>query len=190
MLSADRKGKITGTMVREIMRAPRSSWSKIWERSLTDQQWRKPATDWGHEHEPAAAAEFWARHPEYDEVRCLGDGELVEWRDPRHELWGFAAGSPDRVLVRGDAIVAGLEIKCPFKQENHILFAMMRDIPEVHEWQTRWYMELCGVPYWWFASYDPRLGSLAEVRVVRDHAKHKAMIDRVIDFKRYVCGES
>lgn len=177
-------------MVAQIMASASSRWSKIWEDSLQDQHWRSKPTDFGHEHEPAAAAAFWAAHPEYDEVRPLADGEMVEWADPDHELYGFAGGSPDRRLVVDGKIVAGLEIKCPYNQANHLRYAMMVDIPAEHEWQTRWYMEVQQVDTWWFVSYDPRLRHMKEIRVCRDQRKAELMLNRVLQFKRHICGES
>ena len=159
-----RAGRITGSIAQRIMTSSRSSWNTIARDlrnprpfySLDDTPNMPEPLAWGQRHEPMAAGEFWDRHPEYDVL----DPKFIRWHDEadtvRHAYFGY---SPDRLLARAasDALVGGLETKCPFDQQVHIDVVRSACVPVWAMWQVYHGMYVSDLTEWWFVSFDPRV---------------------------------
>lgn len=63
--------------------------------------------------------------------------------------------SPDGLVMDGETIVRGLEIKCP-SPTTHTLWLLDGDLPEEHKWQVHMSMAIAGADCWDFFSYCPR----------------------------------
>jgi hypothetical protein len=126
-------------------------------------------TDWGHEYEPFARAEYTlATGVEVDSIGfCC------------HPTLHRVGGSPDG-LVGNDGII---EIKCPANGLNHARNVLSDTFLSTYEWQPHANMWVTGRKWCDMVSYDPRLKDKGKhlhiVRVHRDEAKIAQMKARV-----------
>lgn len=99
------------------------------------------ATDWGHQHEPAACAEYERR-----------TGQKVV-RNKFLRLAGsrLIGGTPDAIGIGRSA-----EFKCPYSPKNHIATLLSQEIPSEYLAQVRGQALIANVDWVDFVSFDPR----------------------------------
>lgn len=91
---------------------------------------------------------------------------------------GRVGCSPDGVIMDGDKIVSGVEIKCPLPQ-THIKYLLDGELPTEYRLQVHASMLVTGAPHWWFFSYRRRMPPLC-LKIERDDAIQGHM-QRVLD---------
>ena len=79
---------------------------------------------------------------------------------------GHVGCSPDGVIMDGDKVVSGVEIKCPLPQ-TQIKYLLAGELPVEYRLQVHASMVVTGAPCWWFFSYRRRMPPLC-LRVERD----------------------
>ena len=126
------------------------------------------ATEWGHENEPLAIAEYSEKY-----------GVTV---DPIgfvcHPTNHRVGGSPDG-LVGNDGII---EVKCPFNGAKHLNNVLTDAFVDDYEWQCHGNIWVTGRKWCDLISFDPRITNgkrLHVVRIERDEDKIAAMEARV-----------
>ena len=158
---AARRGKVTASCAKILLTEPRSKADKeagnlaettktylmklIGERftGQDEPEFSTKATDWGHEHEPYAAARF-----EYETGIKLSLCDFVS-----HDDWSGA--SPDRFTDDGGLV----EIKCPYLTKNY-LDLVITPIKEIEYYpQIQFQLMITGKSHAYFVSYDPRMPS-------------------------------
>ena len=106
-------------------------------------------TEWGHEFEAEARMVF-TKQTGFDvsEVGlCVNKDNLI------------LACSPDGLVMFDQAIIAGLEIKCP-SVDTHVEYLMEGVLPSEYAVQVHWSMMVTGIRHWYFMSYFPGLNPL------------------------------
>jgi hypothetical protein len=75
----------------------------------------------------------------------------------------YSGASPDAFMYyKPLAMTLGVEIKCPFNPINHFWHSQVHDNESLKEidsdyyWQVQMNMMTFNIPYWIFASFDPR----------------------------------
>ena len=102
------------------------------------------ATEWGKRYEkPARVCAEIDSGIDFQEVGLVVHDELF-----------YVGASPDGLNFEQQV---GLELKCPFKPQNHL--AMVEKIPNPYIWQCQAGMWVTGYKRWLFASFDPRLSA-------------------------------
>ena len=121
------------------------------------------AMEWGKDNEEAARQTF-----------EMVTGKTVHqigfiYREVNGELQRSFGCSPDGITDD-----AGVEIKCPFKSDNHIDFILNKTIRPEYVWQVQFSMWVTGLSKWYFCSFDPRMQNkmLDFVIVERDEKMH------------------
>lgn len=130
------------------------------------------ATRWGNDYE--------------DEARCRFSDRtgiaVEECGFFKHS--NYSGGSPDGLTSDNGLI----EIKCPFTQKNHIDFLMCANSEDLKSTNKDYYYQIqanmlfTGLSHAYFISYDPRLSSIANVRIIkidRDDATIKLISERI-----------
>jgi hypothetical protein len=157
-----REGRLTGSLVQRIMTGGPKAWNTV----ARDMRNPKPFFQvedtpnmpaplaWGQRNEDEAIANFWERHPEYE----IGDPRFMAYghADGPQLFRDYLAVSPDRILLRDNKLVSGLEIKCPWDPLVHVATIKAAVLPETCRWQVYHEMLVTGTREWWFVSYDPR----------------------------------
>lgn len=166
-----RLGRFTGSGISKLFTEPRSKADKeagkLSETALTyietkameyvTQQpigdFSSKATDWGNEWEETALREL------AKTLKCPED--QVEMK-PNFVLYGdYSGASPDAYMVV-DGIRCGAEVKCPYNSVNHFKHskvtdaATLKEVDEDYYWQVQANMYFNKMPFWIFASFDPR----------------------------------
>jgi hypothetical protein len=155
-----RRGKLSGSMAKDLM----SGSYRVWNRLLRDLRDPPPFYNgtspntpaplrWGKEHENRALAIWWDKHPTLD----LANPVCVPYRgeDP---LWTRnVVVSPDRVILSSEKTVAGLELKCPYTEEQMPRWVAAKSCPPEHFDQCSFGRLVTGLPLWVFVAYDPRM---------------------------------
>lgn len=98
------------------------------------------------------------------------------------EKFNYFGGSPDGLIKKSNG---GIEVKCPYNQQNHIETLMNKQVPKHYLAQVHGIMYVCKLDYMDFISYDPRQPediSLVIIRVDRNENIIKSIEDRVSDF--------
>lgn len=124
---------------------------------------------WGTDHEPDAALEYWLRENQPTETCGFFAHKTL-----------MAGASPDR-LVGDDGL---LEIKCP-NTATHIETLRKQKVPNQYIWQVMGQLWLTGRKWCDFVSYDPRLPDNASyfcIRVERDEEKIRQLEMEVKSF--------
>lgn len=106
-------------------------------------------TEWGHEFEAEARMMF-SEHTGFDVSEtglCVNKDNLI------------LACSPDGLVMFDQAIIAGLEIKCP-SVDIHVEYVMEGVLPSKYAVQVHWSMMVTGLKQWYFMSYFPGLNPL------------------------------
>jgi len=101
-----------------------------------------------------------------------------------HPDMDFAGASPDSLID----LDGGLEIKCP-KTATHIKWAKAGGVPEEHQEQCLFNMDVFGREWWDFMSYDPRLPleyRAYVVRMMRDEERIRAIRAGVAQFNEEI----
>lgn len=155
---AIRKGHPTASRFSDIITAAKGELSKsstgyirelIGESFCPDwEEWLgNKFTDRGKETEPEARDAF---------ATILEAGRTVE------EV-GFVLGddqvcgcSPDGLIYEGEALVSGVEIKCP-SPKVHVGYVLDGGLPDAYKQQVHGSMVIAGLPEWHFWSYFPGL---------------------------------
>lgn len=105
-------------------------------------------TDWGNAMEPEARDAF--RESSGLRVREVGFCTRED---------GVIGFSPDGLVYEGDSPVAGLEIKCP-SRNNHAKYVRAGELPSIYKMQIHWSLAASGLSRWYFMSYFPGLNPL------------------------------
>jgi hypothetical protein len=132
-------------------------------------------TDRGNENEPLARARF-ERETGYDVVE-------VGFVTRDDGVWGC---SPDGLVMQDQAVVAGIEIKCP-DGPKHLAFLDAGKLPPEYACQIHCSMVVTGFPCWWFMSFCQGYQPLI-LRAFRDGFTAK-MEDVMNRFQRYYESE-
>lgn len=143
-----RVGSIGASSIHRIMTAGTGALDTLREeyrreRALGEErQFRSRALDWGKKHEPAARATVeLATGIDFEETGLVVHDELF-----------YVGASPDGLNVEQRV---GLELKCPYRQGNHLKH--FEKIPKPYLWQMQAGLWVTGFERWLFASFDPRL---------------------------------
>lgn len=127
------------------------------------------AIDWGNENEPLAIQtyEFETGRPVQRMAFLFGDDSLR------------TGCSPDGITELG-----GLEIKCPFNTQNHILSLTDGRVKKEYQTQVQYSMYVSGLQFWEFGSFDPRMlkNNLHTIGIERDEKTQKLLADAVPQF--------
>lgn len=138
---------------------------------LAVERYVSPAMDWGSEYEPMARAAY----------EIANDVMVQQVGFAVHDDLEFSGASVDS-LVGEDGIA---EYKCP-NTTTHLEWMMEGKVPEEHEPQCTWGMEVWGRKYADFVSFDPRLPEHLRIFVCRldyDPERAKYLRDEVIKFE-------
>lgn len=159
----ERLGKVTASRVADIVAKTKSGYStsranymaELVAERLTGKKgdsFSSTAMQWGTDQEPNARAA-------YESAR----GVLVqETGFVPHPIISDAGASPDG-LVGDDGLI---EIKCPYTA-THLDFLIGEAIPEKYIIQMQWQMACTGRKWCDFASYDPRMPEVMQMKVKR-----------------------
>ena len=123
---------------------------------------------WGNENEPKAIQTY-----------QFETGQLVD-RVP------FLYSDDMRCGISPDGITGkkGIEIKCPYTSEVHLLTLCEDVIKKEYKWQTNFSMWVSGVDEWDFCSFDPRMrkNMLSRKTVSLSDLDRKTLDDAVPQF--------
>ena len=110
-------------------------------------------TRWGNENEPLAR-EWYAKHVQ----------DVVECGFMYHQNFDYIGGSADGVVKNGI-----IEIKCPYDPLVHWKYLSMQSINRKFEYyaQIQTNIEVYGVDYCDFITFDPRQSEMFRGRVIR-----------------------
>ena len=136
-----------------------------------------PATDWGHEHEPAAMSEYERR-----------TGQKVQ-RNKFQKMQGakLIGCTPDGI---GHSLA--VECKCPYNPKNHLQTLLQNRVPSEYVDQVNGHMLVSGAQVCHFITFDPRYLpqcpalSFHLIEVERDEHEIKELKDRLLDFENYL----
>lgn len=134
------------------------------------------AMEWGKTHEKNALATY--------EIETGIPMIQVGFYKINNLLFG---GSPDAILnpQKDNSIRHGVEIKCPYRQENHQKH-LNGSISDNYLWQVFGYMYLLDANFWDFVSYDPRETEINKKicirEFVRDDGRNKQIHLKVQEF--------
>lgn len=127
------------------------------------------ATDWGHQHEPAARAEYERR-----------TGKTVQANPFIKAPWGrLVGGTPDGIGEKG------LEIKCPFNPAVHMRTVVNGIVPRDHIAQVRGQALLIDLDID-FVSFDPRLVGGKNERLAFFLCEYKREVKQLEALKKMV----
>ena len=93
---------------------------------------------------------------------------------------GRVGASPDGLIYDGDALVAGLELKCP-GMRKHMEYLIGGVCPDEYVPQVQGGMWVTGASTWWFVSYYPGLPPFI-LKVERDPMYHEALDNVMPEF--------
>lgn len=158
-----RAGKVSASRIADVVARTKSGYSssranymaELVAERLTGEKtksFQSPAMSWGVDNEAGARGA-------YETAR----GVLVsETGFVIHPSIPDAGASPDG-LVGDDGLV---EIKCPLTN-THLDFLLGGEIPERYMLQMQWQMACTGRKWCDFVSYDPRMPSNMQMKIVR-----------------------
>ena len=182
---ADRAGKISASRFHAVLHGSRIARSRYLEELRQASELKHGATpgfevngsvsastQWGHTYEPMARSTV---------ALVLGRQGLtvhhrVGWIP--HSLYTEVGCSPDGLVERDGAIVAGLEIKCPYDPGVHALTVVYGWPVDKYEAQVQGSLWVTGLPRWYFASFDPRCAGSLWIHTVEPLAHRHATIER------------
>lgn len=126
------------------------------------------ATEWGIENEPRAIETY-----QFITGRAVERVPFVMSPDMR------CGASPDGVTED-----RGVEIKCPFASENHIMTLCEGNIRSEYVWQVQFSMWVSGLDRWDFCSFDPRMkrNNLHIIECEKTDSHQKTLDDAVPQF--------
>lgn len=126
------------------------------------------ATEWGIENEPRAIETY-----QFITGRPVERVPFVMSEDMR------CGASPDGVT---DDL--GVEIKCPFNSENHVMSLCEGFIKSDYQWQVQYSMWVSGLDRWDFCSFDPRMkrNNLHIIECEKSEKHQKTLDDAVPQF--------
>jgi len=122
------------------------------------------AMQWGHECEAGARSMY--------SMICDEDVQQVGMVLAVNKSIGC---SPDGVVMKGEDIVGGCEIKCPINSSNHVRYTVEGGVPKDYYWQVQGAMWVTGASWWDFVSYDPRMPQGAMLYRHREYHDASAM---------------
>lgn len=189
-LDPARLGKITGSRFGDVKYGRNGKgWAAVTDTLLADLVFEhatlqsasrfsgSAATDWGHEHEPAALSEYERR-----------TGQKVA-RNKFQKMQGAKL-----IGCTPDGIGPGLavECKCPYNPKNHIQTLLSNAVPTEYVDQVNGHMLVSGAQVCHFVTFDPRYLpqrpalSFHLIEVERDEHQIKELKDRLLDFEDYL----
>lgn len=142
-----------------------------------------PATCWGKEYEQQALDLFTFRTG----LRVFDPGFVT------HSTVPYVGASPDGLIIGKPS---GIEVKCPYNADNHLEVYKNMGMPKKYFPQVQCQMWVCGAPYWYFVSFDPRQlktdradMALYVEKIERDDVFIKQMERQCFDFWKSVMHE-
>lgn len=143
---------------------------------LPEEQFVTPEMKWGTDNEPLARSHYELKNEVFADTVGFGI----------HPDMPFAGASPD-ALIGKDGLT---EIKCP-KTATHIKWMRAGGVPEDHQEQCLFNMDVFGREWCDFMSYDPRLVNNPElksyiVRMPRDEKRIKEIRAGVNQFNEEI----
>jgi len=143
-----RKGKITGTVLKDIMGTPYKRSEAIYEmigdilaEGIEDQSENPMAR--GNRLEPEARAMF-----QFERSKQVKETGITE-KDGNHQI----ASSPDGLIGENEA----LEIKC-MGRKNHVKFWLTNKVPDEYEWQViQYFIVNPKLEKLYFVGYHPEI---------------------------------
>ena len=125
-------------------------------------------TRWGNDYEPEARAEYERRTG----FKVKESGFKV------HPKIDYMGGSTDGEVIGQNGII---EIKCPFNPMKHKANCRLTEVNEKHEYyaQIQGNIEICGVDWCDFVSYDPRQGEDTKIKIIRVY-RDQEFIDKLV----------
>lgn len=172
-----RSGCVTATRIASVLGI--SSWDSpfsLWHRmrgTIPDEVEETAEMEWGTRHEPAIAAKFQERHPEW-----VVEGGLGTWM---HQDRPQQRCTPDRILTRHGLFEALLEAKTAPHGDDGWGPDGSTQIPVQYEAQVQWQMDVMGLPLTYVAvliqGYDYR-----EYEIRADTEAQAFMRERAAEF--------
>jgi len=159
----ERCGKVTASRIADVVAKTRSGWgasranymAQLIVERLTGkpvETYQNQAMVWGIETEPQARAWYeFTTNMKVEEVGFI-----------RHPSIDMSGASPDGLVCDHGL----LEIKCP-NSATHIDFLLTGVIPDKYIKQMQWQMACTGREWCDFVSYDPRMPTELQAKVVR-----------------------
>src|SRR3990167_2199768 len=141
-----RKGKITGTMLKNLMGTPRAKQEAIYEMvaqrlTIGIQDFEENAMDRGTRLEDEAIAAF-----EFESGKTVEKTGFVE-----NDEDSSIANSPDGLIGETEAV----EIKC-MGGKNHVKVWLTNEVPEEYEWQVvQYFVVNPKLKKLYFVAYNP-----------------------------------
>lgn len=137
----ERFGRLTASRFELLMRRTEAAWRELAEGLEVRKSFSNAATEWGNQYEPQARLElgFWL----LADIELCGlviDAEL-----------DYVGCSPDGFIP---TLNAGVEIKCPYRSDNHL--TARYSMPLKHVPQVQGQLMVTGWDAVYFASFDPR----------------------------------
>lgn len=190
LLDGARLGKITGSRFGDVKYGRNGKdWAAVTETLLADLVFEhatgqsasrfsgSAATDWGHEHEPAALSEYERR-----------TGQKVA-RNKFQKMQGA-----NLIGCTPDGIGPGLavECKCPYNPKNHIQTILSNAVPSEYVDQVNGHLLVSGATVCHFITFDPRYLPQCPalcfhlIEVERDEHAIKELKDRLLAFEGYL----
>lgn len=171
-----RLGVVTGSMIKKVLMGKETQGRKSYMAQLAAEiATGSPKdfgsfkqTEWGNENEPHAAETY----------RFVTGREL-------HPV-PFLYSDDMRCGVSPDGIGTdrGVEIKCPFTSEVHIMTMCDNFIKTDYHWQVQYSMWVTGLNKWDFCSFDPRMSRnpLHVMEISANDKDQKTLSDAVPQF--------
>jgi hypothetical protein len=168
-----RLGRFTGSGISALMTEPRTKadkeagkWSQTAETYIVKKAMEEAtgmpiievtgrAVDHGNE---------WEEHALRVLQKAIGcPDEKAELKPPFKLFNEYSGASPDAFMYyKPFDMMVGVEIKCPFNPINHFWHSQVHDADSLKDmdsdyyWQVQMNMMTFNIPYWIFASFDPR----------------------------------
>jgi len=161
-----RRGMFTASEFHSLLTARPETLERIRQTKLAELKGavvKKPFTsiytEWGKVHEAQGRAQVCLELEELGVVnssdKCIVPGLVIQ----ENRLW--VGASADGLFLEKQL---GVEIKCPYKQDNHVNHfkpqpgnQWINGIPKKYYTQVQGGMLVTGWKYWVYASFDPRL---------------------------------
>lgn len=172
-----RRGKFTMSNLSKLMESTPAARNKLIDclaMEVKSANFDNAAMAWGRNHEAQARSIY--NLSALHQARECGFFCHLEWP---------IGGSPDGVIeISEGTIIGGIEIKCPFNQDQHLKHLDGIIKPEYY-WQCQGNMWLTDAMFWDFISFDPRLrddNMMSINRLPREYKIMQRIEETVADF--------
>lgn len=187
-----RRGRLTMSKLHIVMtgtiRAKNKLLSELGNEFFAEPEINSSAVQWGRMHEAQALANY--RISVQDGSSCGPCGFFLHPSLP-------VGGSPDGIVLKGDTVVSGVEIKCPFNPAIHAgyLHGGAEALPASYIWQVRGALWLIrSALHWDFVTFDPRPDRFEDrfgfLRFYREESSDLLITEKVTEFCDHLIGNT